>query len=153
IIVEAESGIPQKHLISQNIANGSAKITDPDPNVSIFNFHYAAPPKAVAENYQLNKPIGFNETGFAGHLDTVYRAEAWHFMLAGGALFNNLDYSFTAAKPDGTMPVIAPTPGGGSPALRKQLGALKEFLQSLKFVRMSPDPSCISVAGCSYNPV
>lgn len=39
-IVKAESGFPNKHLIAQNIANGSQKIENPDSRVSIFNFHY-----------------------------------------------------------------------------------------------------------------
>src|SRR5205823_6384096 len=92
------------------------------------------------ENFHLNKPIGCNETGFVGSDDFTYRSQAWHFMLAGGALFNNLDYSFTVAKPDGSAPVSAPTPGGGSPALRKQLSILRSFLEGCAFTRMSPAP-------------
>ena len=49
-IVAAEKDLPNKHLIAQNIANNSARVKDPDPNVSIFNFHYASPPDAVNEN-------------------------------------------------------------------------------------------------------
>ncbi len=63
-IVAAEKGFPAKHLISQNIANGSAKVEKPHVAVSIFNFHYATPPDAVAQNSGLNKVIGDNETGF-----------------------------------------------------------------------------------------
>jgi len=37
VIHEADGG---RHLISQNIANGSTKVSGPDPRVSIFNFHY-----------------------------------------------------------------------------------------------------------------
>jgi len=63
IIQQAE---PRKsrHLISQNIANFKDKVLDPDPAVSIFNFHYATPPGTVGLNYQLAKVIGENETGF-----------------------------------------------------------------------------------------
>src|SRR5207249_10702412 len=43
-IVAAEKELPHKHLISQNIANGSKKVERPHPAVSIFNFHYASPP-------------------------------------------------------------------------------------------------------------
>ena len=45
VIVETERALPAKHLIAQNIANKSAKIDDPHPAVSIFNFHYASPPR------------------------------------------------------------------------------------------------------------
>ena len=101
-IVDAERNLPNKHLISQNIANGAQPINSPDPNVSIFNFHYAAPPDAVRMNYHLNKVIGDNETGFRGTNDLPYRREAWEFITAGGGLFNNLDYSFTVHHPAGT---------------------------------------------------
>ncbi len=82
VIREADGG---RHLISQNIANHEKTITEPDGNVSIFNFHYARPPRAVAQNYSLGRPIGMNETGFDGFDDAVYRLQAWDFLLAGGA--------------------------------------------------------------------
>ena len=75
VIVETERALPAKHLIAQNIANGSAKIEDPHPAVSIFNFHYATPPDAVAMNYALGKVIGDDETGFRGTADAAYRTE------------------------------------------------------------------------------
>ena len=115
VITEAEANLPQRHLISQNIANGSEKIENPHPNVSIFNFHYAVPPDAVAANYQFNKVIGDNETGFRGTSDAAYRMEGWDFILAGGGLFNHLDYSFVAGQEDGTFRFPDSQPGGGGP--------------------------------------
>ncbi len=56
-------------------------------------------------NYSLNKVIGDNETGFDGIEDSKYRSEAWNFILAGGGLFDNLDYSFTAGNEDGSFNV------------------------------------------------
>src|SRR5262249_670300 len=41
VITEAERPLKVHHLISQNIANFKAKIENPHPGVSIFNFHYA----------------------------------------------------------------------------------------------------------------
>jgi len=141
VIVEAEARLPGKHLIAQNIANGSADITDPNPSVSIFNFHYAAPPDAVRANYHLNKPMAFDETGFKGSDDLPYRTEGWDFILAGGGVYSNLDYSFTAAHASGTAEVSAP--GGGGPALRRQLATLKRFIEGFDFIRMAPDDSAI----------
>ncbi|MGH9360873.1 MAG: hypothetical protein ACRD2T_03085, partial [Thermoanaerobaculia bacterium] len=94
-IADAEAGLPHRHLIAQNIANFSAKVEDPDPQVSILNFHYASPPAAVAENYHLRRPIAFDESGFRGPQDAPYRTEAWEFLVAGGAVYSNLDYSYT----------------------------------------------------------
>jgi hypothetical protein len=144
-IVETEAGLPQKHLISMNIANDKAKVENPHPAVSIFNFHYCAPPAVVAMNYGLGKVIGENETGFRGKDDFLYRSEAWDFFLAGGGLYNNLDYSFTPGHPDGTLSDYT-SPGGGSPALRRQLRVLKDFIEGFNFVAMRPDDEVVRSA-------
>jgi hypothetical protein len=119
-IVEAEANFPHKHLIARNIANGAQKIEKPNPAVSIFNFHYATPPVTVAQNYDLKKVLGDDETGFKGKADFTYRAEGWDFLIAGGAIYDNLDYSFTPQHPDGTA--LPDAPGGGGRKLREQIG-------------------------------
>ncbi|HAQ19379.1 MAG TPA: hypothetical protein DCR40_09145 [Prolixibacteraceae bacterium] len=138
VITDAEISFTHKHLISQNIANGSQKIENPNPLVSVFNFHYAAPPTTVGLNYGLNKVIGDNETGFKGQKDSTYRKEAWELILSGGGLFNNLDYSFTTDNEDGTFQYPAAQPGGGSVAFRKQLSYLKKFIDSFNFIALKP---------------
>lgn len=140
-IVKAEAKFKAKHLIAQNIANKSKKVVNPNPHVSIFNFHYAKPPKAVTENYGLNKVIGDDETGFAGSKPKPYRLEGWDFIIAGGAVYSNLDYSFTVGHEDGTAKINAP--GSGGPVLHKQLEILKDFINSFDFIRMKPDNSVI----------
>lgn len=137
IIAEAEKMLLNKHLISQNIQNGSLKVENPHPAVSIFNFHYAKPPVTVDMNYRLNKPIGDNETGFNGIEDVKYRTEAWDFLTAGGALFNNLDYSFTAENEEGNFEVVPGQPGGGGATLRNQLKILKNVFGELDYIHMN----------------
>ncbi len=146
-IAETEKGLPNKHLIAQNIANGSVKIEKPDPLVSIFNFHYASPPDAVTVNYGLNKPIGHDETGFKGNGDAVYRKEAWQFILNGGSIFSHLDYSFTVGQEGGDYSIPAKTPGGGGKAFRHQMKVLKEFVEGADFVRMKPARELIKADG------
>jgi len=141
-IVDAEKEFPSKHLISMNIANRKAKVQNPHPAVSIFNFHYAYPPDTVEMNYHLNKVIGENETGFRGKEDRLYRTEGWDFIVAGGGLYNNLDYSFTCKHPRGTF-LEYKSPGGGSLSLRRQLRILKDFIQGFNFIRMVPDNAVI----------
>jgi hypothetical protein len=144
VIAETETKLGgPPHMIAQNIANGRAKIANPDPAVSLFNFHYATPPDVIALNAGLNKAFGDDETGFRGCDDRVYRTEAWEFLLAGGSVYSNLDYSFTTKQPGGTAAVKPPTPGGGGPTLRKQLAILRDFLSGLDFVHMQPDRSVI----------
>jgi hypothetical protein len=143
VLVEAEAKLPNRHLVSQNIANGSKKIEKPHPAVSIFNFHYASPPNAVRENYGLNKVIGDNETGFKGTADTHYRREGWEFILAGGGLYNNLDYSFAVGHEDGTYAYTAKTPGGGNRGFREQMKVLSDFIRGFAFLRMRPDDGVV----------
>jgi len=144
IITEEESQLPNKHLIAQNISNFRYAIDQPDPNISIFNFHYAYP-EAASTNLGLKKVIGLDETGFMPKVDFHYRSQAWKFMLAGGALYNNLDYSFIVGKEDGTHRIDAGTPGWGHPEYRKQLKIMKDFIESFDFISMKPDNSILQV--------
>lgn len=136
-IVATEKNLPNKHLIAQNIANGSKKVEKPDPNVSIFNYHYATPPDVVEQNVHLNRPIGDDETGFKGSADVTYRSEGWDFLIAGGAIYSSLDYSFSVKHPAGTLRDYR-SPGGGSKELRQQLGIAKKFIESFEFMKMKP---------------
>jgi hypothetical protein len=143
VIRRTEQQLGTAHLISQNIANDKAKVENPDPAVSIFNFHYATPPDTVGMNYQLNKVIGDNETGFRGTNNAPYRMEGWDFIVAGGGLFNNLDYSFVAGREDGTFVYPASQPGGGSPELRHQYGFLARLMKRFDFVHMRLEPDSV----------
>ncbi len=140
-ITNAEADFGGKHLIAQNIANKHQKITNPNPRVSIFNFHYAKPPNTVTDNYGLNRVIGDDETGFAGSEPKPYRLEGWDFVMAGGAVYDNLDYSFSVGHEDGTGEVNAP--GGGGAVLHKQLKILSDFINGLNFVKMTPNNAVI----------
>jgi hypothetical protein len=142
-IAETERALPKRHLIAWNVANGAKKVEKLHPAISILNFHYANPPDAVAQNYALKCAIGENETGFKGTRDEHYRMEAWEFMLAGGALFNHLDYSFAVGHEDGSLAVKEPTPGGGGPALRKSFAALRTFLERFDLPKLRPEPALI----------
>lgn len=144
VIAETEKTLPKRHLIAQNIANGSRKIENPNPLVSIFNFHYSRPPESVAMNYSLNKAIGNNETGFDGVEDATYRIQGWEFLLAGGALYNNLDYSFAAGSEDGTFQYPPAQPGGGSTRLRRHLRNLHDLMDRIDFIHMKPDRSILA---------
>jgi hypothetical protein len=138
-IADAESALgARRHLIAQNIANNTAFVTNPDERVSILNFHYARPPEAVSSNRGRGKVIGYDETGFDGIDDATYRMQAWDFVIAGGGLYNHLDYSFAVKHEDGTKVVGATEPGGGSPRLRQQIGFLNKMVNALPLESMSP---------------
>ena len=149
LIVDAEKDFPRQHLISQNVAGEKGKVANPHCALSIFNFH-GAMPEAVTINYALNKPIGDNETGIGdngtgprGIDDAPYRREAWEFILAGGALFSHLDYSFTVGHEDGRFVLPRNQWGGGSPSLREQLRILKDFIEGFDFIHLKPDAAVV----------
>lgn len=135
-ITDEESQLEKKHLLAQNYCNYKAPLSGVQDNISILNFHYAWP-EAVEWNYGFDRVIGFDESGFAGSGDQVYRRQAWRFILSGGGLFNNLDYSFFTGYEKGTLENSAP--GGGSPALRKQLKILSDFIHGFNLPAMEPD--------------
>jgi len=140
VIVDEEAKLAKKHLIAQNYTNFRAPIPAVNEHISIINFHYAWP-EAAEWNYHYNKVLGFDESGFAGSGDQVYRRQAWQFMLSGGGLFNNLDYSFFVGHEEGLGENRAP--GGGSKALRSQLKTLSEFLHDFDLPGLHPNLSCV----------
>jgi len=146
VVAEADALSVARHLISENYANGSEVIGNHDPLISLYNFHYSRPPESVGMNYVLELPIGNNETGFDGSADSTYRIQGWDFLLAGGALYNNLDYSFSADHESGDLDFQGSSPGGGSAALRTQLGHLRRFFDGLPFIEMAPDARALTSA-------
>jgi len=140
VIVDEEANLAKKHLIAQNYTNFRAPVPRVNENVSIINFHYAWP-EAAEWNYHYDRVLGFDESGFAGSGDQVYRRQAWQFMLSGGGLFNNLDYSFFVEQEDGLGENNAP--GGGSKSLRFQLKTLSEFLHGFELPNLYPNLSCV----------
>jgi hypothetical protein len=138
--VREESG---RHLIALNVANGSQNVERFHQGLAILNFHYCAPPDAVAQNRRHPVAIAYDESGFAGNGADVYRRHAWDFLLAGGAVFSNLDYSFTVDSPQGRSTAADDHLGSTDPELRAQLGHLKRFVEGFDFVAMAPEAGLI----------
>lgn len=144
VIRETEAGYPRKHLIAQGVNNHEQMVIEPNPDVSILNFHYALP-SSVWLNYHLNRLVTNDETGFQGHELFPYRAEAWMFFLAGGGLYSHLDYSFTRECPDGTAEIGEETPGSGGAEWRRQLRILRDFIKRFDFWEMVPAQEVLSL--------
>jgi hypothetical protein len=140
IIATEEEQLGRRHLIAQNYANFGAPVPRVSDHISVINFHYDWP-EAVRWNYHYDRVVGFDESGFAGSGDKVYRRQAWKFMLSGGGLFNNLDYSFFVGHEDGTG--VNNAPGGGSKILRRQLKTLRDFLESFPLGKMHPNCTAV----------
>jgi hypothetical protein len=147
-IVETESPFEHKHLIAQGIANYTSVVADPNPHISIFNWHYAyldnqtLTGDIVSRNYTLNKVLGNDETGTT-HNNILCRREGWETIIAGCGVYNNLDLSFLYTDESGSTAPVAPCPNGGGPECRSWIKILKDFVYSFDFVRMKPDNSVI----------
>jgi hypothetical protein len=135
IIWEAEGRLPNRHLIASN--------GHPVPHVAILNAHYDRDRAFVRSQYGRNIVVGYDETGFDGASDLPYRRQGWSFLLSGGRLYDNLDWSFSVAHPDGTQAKWDKKLGGGSPALRRQLGILRAFLEGFDLPRLKPDREAV----------
>jgi len=144
-VKETEKNLPKKHLIAQNFANTYLKITNLDSNVSILNFHYGYPPKTITDNYLLNKPVAFDET-FEGLNATERRKEAWAFMMTGGAVYNNLDWSFTNDDMTGGGINTSDKRKSGE-AVQSQLEILQRAMRDFDFINATPLDSTYKMDG------
>jgi hypothetical protein len=147
----AESNLPKKHLIAQEVEGpvGGPIDLSANPGVSVIVGQYVweggseqmGGMKALDHEYGHNKPIELNETAYyplwyKGDQVAASRVEAWEFMVGGGASFNQLNGQFTVANPAGKTPDNA--------LVLSALRNLKNFLDSFDFLKMHLDKTFIA---------
>jgi len=147
---DEENRLPHKHVVCVDLSNQGTVVTANDltryfGQVDGFNVHYDANADSLSLNPALPRYLAFNETGFNGTGDDAYRVQGWRYLMAGGAVYSHLDFSFTVGHEDGTaVPAFGGTyNGGGSAALRRQLKILLDFMHSIPFVHMQRDDSTV----------
>ena len=141
-IIEEESKLLKKHLIAQNISNFTYSLDALPEGVSMVNFHYALPEAAI-QNRGVGGVTGLDETGFMPQDDMLYINQAWRFILSGGGLYNNLDYSYTAGNEAGNWPIPESNPGWGGPGFRKKLSYLVNTMDRVPFHEMEVSDSVL----------
>jgi hypothetical protein len=150
VILDAESNLPKKHLVAQQIEGplgGPCDFTK-NPKIPMIVTQYLFEAgmqqmgglQALDRLYELNKPIEENETDYypiwyKGDKIADSRVEAWEFMVGGGAGFNQLNGLFTVKNPAGE--------GEENAQLLGSLRNLKQFLESFDFARMRQDKKSI----------
>lgn len=153
-IVEAEKQLPKKHLLSVDYCNEGQIISDDEmqkywKNISIFNHHYDKEAASVKLNYsRISRAFAFNETGLMPVYSEAYRIQGWQYMMCGGALYNNLDFTFQTGYEDGTGIAqfnCSDYNGSGDIRTRRQLAYLLQFMNSLDFVHLKPAPQLFTV--------
>jgi len=147
VIKKAESDLPQKHIIAQQLegpVDGPVDFSGhPDVSLIVAQYVWAAGDQmggmqALDRKYGSNKAIEFNETDYypawyGKNNDKVAasRVEAWEFIVGGGAGFNQLNGIYTVKNPGGKTE--------DNTQVCNALANLKAFIYSFDFIKMHPD--------------
>ena len=149
-INKAESTLPKKHLIGQQItfaSNGGDISGNSNVNILIGQYvRYVTYGRqegglAVLDKwYSYDKPAELNETNwyplwYHGDKIGASRVEAWEFIVGGGASFNQLNGLYTNSNPTGT--------GKEGNQLQNIMLNLRNFIESFDFVKMHRDTSTV----------
>jgi hypothetical protein len=150
-IVAAEAGLPpeRRHLIAYNdhysAGAGIGRIPS-EASVDILNVHYLPKLAEALAEYGKGKALALDETRWISHprfseygntmKPVSGRAEAWEFLLVGGAVYSNLNYAYQVENPRGN------TAEGDE--FKGFLKSLKTFVEGFDFVRMRPDDGVIA---------
>jgi len=153
-IVEEEKNLPKQHILSVDYTNEGRVINDKElitywKNISVFNHHYDKSARSVRLNYdRIPKAFSFNETGLMPTYSNAYRIQGWKYLMCGGALYNNLDFTFQVGHEDGSGKVEFACDGYsgcGDARVRSEIGVLASFFNSIDFVKMQPAPEIFVV--------
>lgn len=158
-IVEEELKLPQKHLISVDYTNEGRKISPEEQekywkNISIFHHHYDKNVKSLEHNYGINKALSFNETGLMPPSTPQYRIQGWKYMMSGGALYNNLDFTFQVGYEDGTGGTEFICNGYNACSdknVKFEMAALLRFMNLFDFINSKPNYNVIRCAWGDQN--
>jgi len=157
-IKDEESRMSKKHLIGVDITNKGHVVKETDlqtvyKDLDILNVHYDNDAASLDMNYyRVNKIITYNETGLTQtKMSPIYRTDGWYYLMSGGGLYNNLDYTFYHnGYEDGTHDPQFPGwyKGCGDPKIKYQLAILQKFMDNLPLEKMYRDTvSCITGEG------
>ena len=153
-IVETERSLPKKHLISVDYTNEGQIIPEHElntffKNISVFNHHYDRNAQSVRLNYaRTNRVMSFNETGLMPPVTPQYRIQGWKYIFSGGALYNNLDYTFQVGHEDGSGGTAFTCEwynGCTDQNMKYQLAALLKFMRTINFIKMKPDYQAVAL--------
>jgi hypothetical protein len=118
-------------------------------NISVFNHHYDKNTLSLKFNYGINRVLSFNETGLMPPSSPQYRIQGWKYLMSGGGLYNNLDFTFEVGHEDGSGEIeflCDGYMGCNDKTVKYQMAALLKFMNSFDFVDCRPNYNVISVA-------
>ena len=153
-IKKTESDLPNQHLISVDYTNKGERIPKDELNsyfkhITVFNHHYDRDAESISFNRDYRDLIfSFNETGLMPAITPQYRIQGWKYLFCGGALYNNLDYTYQVGAEDGSGFTVFTCDGYSGctdQSVKYQLAALLRFMNTLPLERMRFDPTVIQL--------
>ena len=151
--IATEDKLPKKHILAQQLEFG-VDFCD-DDRVAVITSQYIESNarqvgglSALNNTYCYDKPIEMNETAFVNRwydydLVPITRLEAWEFMIAGGAAFNQLSGFFTVGNPAGKDKV--------NHLVFLGLKNLRTFMESFNYISMKRDRETVRRVNVSAN--
>lgn len=145
-VIDEESKLPNRHMIAQQIVGvfgGPVDFSD-DPRIDIATGQYVdrnwgmqiGGMQVLDACWMHNKPIELNETAYfpnwyeEGDRVAAVRAEAWEFVVGGGAGYNHLNAQFTTDNPSAA--------GTITDDVMDMLSKLMNFMSTVDYTRMEP---------------
>lgn len=116
----------------------------------MFNHHYDPDAESVVKNYhRIPRAWSFNETGVMPTSTPEYRFQGWKYLMNGGALYNNLDFTYQVGDEDGHGTTLFSEGHNAYLActdhdMKYQMARLLEFWNNLNFVNMKPGDDCVA---------
>jgi len=150
VVIEAEAGLPNRHLIAQQVEGdlGSYGDFSGDERVSVITGQYIwlewgkqiGGMQLLETDYDHGKPIELNESAYypvwyTEDREAASRTEAWEFVVGGGAGYNHLNGMFTITNPAGR--------DGNNEKVLSALQRLRDFIEGFDFLRMGRDASTV----------
>ena len=153
-IVREEKKLPKQHLLSVDYMNEGRRISKEEEakywkHIAVFHHHYDKNALSVKYNYGMNKVLSFNETGLMPPSTSQYRIQGWKYLMSGGALYNNLDFTFEVGSEDGsgrTAFLCDGYNGCNDSGVKYEMAALLKFMSSFDFVNSRPNYHVITCA-------
>ena len=150
VVVDVEESLPRQHLITNQIMGSPGGPLDfsSDPRIGMATGQYidrdlgqqVGGMVLLDTVWWLDKPIELNETSYfpawyeEGDKIAAVRAEAWEFVVGGGAAYNHLSADYTCANPSAA--------GSLTIGVMEMLSRLRAFMERFDLARMRPwDPA------------
>jgi hypothetical protein len=144
-MLNALLSVDKKHLVAETHAGTICDGVDwrADPRITWISLEYHMGIGYLDSDYRYNKPLACIETAcFPIHYEDdilgAARAEAWEFLVGGGAGFIQFSCDYSFNHYGFHFPINPSASGTQTLDVLAQKKILKQFMESFDFIKMSP---------------